>query len=286
MSVASNRGLDLTMKTGRLVATALVALVATLASHHAGASPPNPQSAAQRQQAAKPAAARPAPQAQATRPANQAQAKRQAGRPVAAQPQRVSTNQAMRPAMRRGAAQAQRLAMSYPGGISCVPYVRQATGMAIRGNGGDWWHNAAGLYARGHRPEPGAVMAFARTGQMGAGHVAVVQDVISNREVLIHHANWGGPGIRRGSIMWDVSVVDVSLNNDWSAVRVQVGRDQESLGRIYPIQGFIYDRPDNGYMRSAATPRPGGPLLANAHSLSPGEVRRFEEVALAPARSR
>jgi hypothetical protein len=176
--------------------------------------------------------------------------------------------------------------MSNPGGISCVPYVRQATGMAIRGNGGDWWHNAAGLYARGHRPEAGAIMAFSRTSQMQAGHVAVVQEVISAREVLIHHANWGGPGIRRGSIMSDVSVVDVSLNNDWSSVRVQVGRDQENLGRIYPIQGFIYDRPDNGYVRTAATPRPGGPLLSNARSLRPDDVRAFEEVAQAPARSR
>jgi CHAP domain len=174
--------------------------------------------------------------------------------------------------------------MSNPGGISCVPYVRQATGMAIRGNGGDWWHNAAGLYARGHAPERGAVMAFARTGQMRSGHVAVVQEVISSREVLIHHANWGGPGIRRGSIMADVSVVDVSLHNDWSSVRVQVGRDRESLGRIYPIQGFIYDRPDNGYMRTAASPRPGGAVLANAHSLRPGDVRGFEEVAQAQPR--
>jgi hypothetical protein len=158
--------------------------------------------------------------------------------------------------------------------------------MAIRGNGGDWWHNAAGLYARGHAPEAGAVMAFSRTGQMQSGHVAVVQEVLSSREVLIHHANWGGPGIRRGSIMSDVSVVDVSLRNDWSSVRVQVGRDQESLGRIYPVQGFIYDRPDNGYIRSASTPRPGGPLLANARSLRAEDVRGFEELAQAPVRSR
>jgi hypothetical protein len=176
--------------------------------------------------------------------------------------------------------------MSNPGGISCVPYVRQATGMAIRGNGGDWWHNAAGLYARGHRPEPGAVMAFSRTGQMQSGHVAVVQEVLSAREILIHHANWGGPGIRRGSIMWDVSVVDVSLHNDWSAVRVQVGRDSESLGRIYPVQGFIYDRPDNGQLRMAGSPRPGGALLANAHALRPSDIRGFEEIAQAPGRIR
>lgn len=249
------------MRTSRFVATAFIALGVALASGQASASQANPQPSAQRQQASKPAQPRPAAQAQPAR-ANQAQGPRQ------------------------HATQAQRIAHSNPGGISCVPYVRQATGMAIRGNGGDWWHNAAGLYARGHAPEPGAIMAFSRTGQMRSGHVAVVQEVISAREVLIHHANWGGPGIRRGSIMSDVSVVDVSLNNDWSSVRVQVGRDQDSLGRIYPIQGFIYDRPDNGYVRTAATPRPGGSVLANARSLRPDDVRGFEEVAQAPARSR
>jgi surface antigen len=206
---------------------------------------------------------------------------------AAPQAQAARTNQ-QRPAATqvRQVSQSQRVAQSYPVGISCVPYVRQATGMAIRGNGGDWWHNAAGLYARGHAPEAGAILAFSRTGQMRSGHVAVVQEVISAREILIHHANWAGPGIRPGSIMQDVSVIDVSLHNDWSAVRVQVGRDQESLGRIYPIQGFIYDRHDDGYMRTAGTPRPGGPVLSNARSLRPEDVRGFEEVAQAPARSR
>lgn len=253
------------MKTIRLIASACIALGVACASYQAEASPANPQNkpnaSAQRQPAAKPVQAR-----------------------SNAQAQPVRVNQIVE-GPRRSAEQARRSALSVPaGGISCVPYVRQATGMAIRGNGGDWWHNAAGLYARGHAPEPGAVMAFARTGQMHAGHVAVVQEVISAREVLIHHANWGGPGIRRGSIMADVSVIDVSLNNDWSSVRVQVGRDRENMGRIYPIQGFIYDRPDNGYVRTAATPRPGGPVLANARSLRPDEVRSFEEVAQAPAR--
>lgn len=252
------------MKASRLVATVFLALGVAATSGQASASQANPQPGAQRQQASKPAQSRPAQ-----------------ARPAQSRPAQSKAAQSPRPVT-----QAQRIALSNPGGISCVPYVRQATGMAIRGNGGDWWHNAAGLYARGHAPEAGAIMAFARTGQMRSGHVAVVQEVISAREVLIHHANWAGPGIRRGSIMQDVSVIDVSLNNDWSSVRVQVGRDQESLGRIYPIQGFIYDRPDNGYIRTAATPRPGGPVLANARSLRPDDVRGFEEIAQAPARSR
>lgn len=265
------------MRTSNLVATAFVAFGFVLASNHASASQANPQPTAQRQQAAKAASARPAAKAQPARP--NAQSANSRVRPVRA-------NQTVQ-GPRRSSAQVHRFAFSAPpGGISCVPYARQATGMAIRGNGGEWWHNAAGLYARGHRPEPGAIMAFSPSGRMQLGHVAVVQEVLSPRRILIHHANWGGPGISRGSIMSDVSVVDVSLHNDWSSVRVQVGRDQGSLGSIYPIQGFIYDRPDNGYIRTASAPRPGGPVLVNALSLRPSDVRGFEELAQAPARNR
>ena len=270
------------MRASKLVATALVAFGVVLTSSQVSASQALHQSAAQRQQAAKPATARPAAQAQPTRA--KAKSANAQVRSVRANP--VRANQTVQ-GPRRSTAQVHRVAFSAPpGGISCVPYARQATGIAIRGNGGEWWHNAAGLYARGHRPEPGAIMAFSPTGKMQLGHVAVVQEVLSPRKVLIHHANWGGPGISRGSIMSDVTVVDVSLHNDWSSVRVQVGWDQGSLGSIYPIQGFIYDRPDNGYIRTASAPRPGGPVLVNAHALRPSDVRAFEEIAQAPARNR
>jgi surface antigen len=149
--------------------------------------------------------------------------------------------------------------------ISCVPYVRSVTGMDISGNAHLWWANAAGAYARGQRPERGAVLSFRSSGGMRMGHVAVVSKVVSAREVLIDHANWEGPGIRKGTIMRGVSVVDVSDRNDWSAVRVQVGRDDDSYGRVYPVNGFIYNRPDNGRMMTASN---GG---------------GFEELAEAPA---
>lgn len=155
------------------------------------------------------------------------------------------------------------------GGISCVPYARAVTGMAITGNGGDWWNNAAGLYDRGQRPEPGSVMAFRSSGGMSRGHVAVVRRVLGPREVLIDHANWAGPGIRRGTVMHDVAVVDVSERNDWTAVKVQVGHDGGLFGRTYPTYGFIHNRPDTG----AGTAFAGLPLYRSA---------RFEQVAEAP----
>lgn len=141
------------------------------------------------------------------------------------------------------------------GGLSCVPYVRMVTGMAVSGNGGQWWHNAAGLYDRGRRPEPGAVMVFRASGGMSRGHVAVVRDLVGPRQLRIDHANWAGPGIRRGTVMRNVAVIDVSDANDWSEVRVQVGHDPGTFGRTYPLHGFLYNRP--GAMQTAARPAAG-----------------------------
>ncbi|MDB5373860.1 MAG: amidase [Belnapia sp.] len=157
------------------------------------------------------------------------------------------------------------------GGISCVPYARAVTGMQVSGNGGDWWGNAAGLYDRGQRPEAGAVMAFRANQGMSRGHVAVVRQVLNRREVLIDHANWGGPGIRRGSVMQNVTVVDVSDRNDWSAVKVQSGYNAEAFGRTYPTYGFIYNRPDDA--ANTGTAYAGLPLRRSA---------RYEQVADAP----
>jgi surface antigen len=232
--------------------------------------------------AARPAAA-PAPAAarrEAARPADRtARASAQRGQNPSV---RVAANGRAAPAARNGRRAYARGGFSggYSAGISCVPYARQATGMSISGNGRDWWYNAAGLYARSNRPEVGSVMAFPGSGGMRAGHVAVVERVISPREVHIHHANWGGPGIRRGSIMRGVSVIDASPNNDWTQVRVQVGHSAENYGRAYPVYGFIHNRPDTtgGTMMAG-----GGPLRMNAaQAASLG----FEEVAQAPARRR
>jgi len=152
------------------------------------------------------------------------------------------------------------------GGLSCVPYVRLVTGMAVSGNAANWWHNADGAYARGHRPLPGSVMVFRATGSMRLGHVAVVERVIGPREIRIHHSNWGGPGIRRGTVMRNVSVIDASDDNDWSVVRVQVGHSAENYGRSYPIYGFILNRPEGGRIRHAGV----------------GDGSGLEEVAEAP----
>lgn len=141
------------------------------------------------------------------------------------------------------------------GGLQCVPFARNASGIALSGNAWQWWENADGLYARGNAPEDGAILSFRSNGSMRLGHVAVVSRVINARQIEIDHANWAGPGGRKGAVTRGASVVDVSENNDWTAVRVELGAS-ERFGSIYPTNGFIYDRPDRGGVTQVAAARP------------------------------
>jgi hypothetical protein len=159
-------------------------------------------------------------------------------------------------------------------GISCVPYARSASGITLAGNAWQWWDHAIGAYARGRVPEPGSVLTFRANGRMRLGHVAVVTTVIGNREIKIDQANWAGGGIAH-----NVPVVDVSENNDWTAVRVGLGRG-DSFGSTYPTYGFIYDRPDTGIMLTAlATPAAEPALNPPGRVLRPATVRTTTAVA-------
>ena len=124
--------------------------------------------------------------------------------------------------------------------IQCVAFAKADAGILISGNARDWWGRAAGIYDRGSRPEPGSVLSFRSTGRMPLGHVAVVSGIEDSRTIVIDQSHWGSRGITR-----DIEVKDVSQNNDWSAVRVQLGHGA-AFGSIYPTHGFIYPRPDRG----------------------------------------
>jgi hypothetical protein len=169
-------------------------------------------------------------------------------------------------------------------GISCVPFARLASGIAVGGNAWQWWDNAAGQYARGNRPEVGSVLAFRSNTNMRLGHVAVVSKVINAREVAIDHANWPSTAMR-GGVARNIAVVDVSEANDWSAVRVELGRSG-SFGAVYPTYGFIYDRPDNGVIVASVQPPAPQPELnpvpRDLRPVAERPWRSFEEVAEAP----
>lgn len=126
------------------------------------------------------------------------------------------------------------------GTLQCVPFARAVSGIALFGRAASWWAQAAGRYARGHVPRVGAVLAFASSRAMPAGHVAMVSRVISAREVLLTHANWS----YRGGIERNVRAIDVSAAGDWSEVRVWHGPTHDLGIRINPVQGFIY--PEGG----------------------------------------
>jgi hypothetical protein len=120
--------------------------------------------------------------------------------------------------------------------LQCVPYARAESGIAIHGNAGTWWGQAAGHYRRGAEPQIGAVLAFQPSRAMPIGHVAVVAAVVDSRHILLNHANWSGPGrIERAALAEDASAA-----GDWSEVRVWYA-PQHSLGlRANPTFGFIY----------------------------------------------
>ena len=123
--------------------------------------------------------------------------------------------------------------------VWCVPFARNASGVQIRGNANTWWAKANGLYERGTKPAVGAVMAFKGTRRNPMGHVAVVSEVVTPREIKVDHANW-----KRNKISLAMTVKDVSPRNDWSDVRLE--SQAGSFGSVYPINGFIYPNTKKG----------------------------------------
>ena len=122
----------------------------------------------------------------------------------------------------------------------CVPFARAASGIQIYGDAWTWWDKAAGHYQRGDTPRTGAVIVFARTARLPLGHVAVISRVVEDRVVMVTHANWSRQNGERGHAERDVTLTDVSPDNDWSEVKVWY-RDMDGLGStVYPTYGFVY----------------------------------------------
>ena len=118
----------------------------------------------------------------------------------------------------------------------CATYAREVSQVDIRGNAWTWWNQAEGRYARGNTPQVGAVMSFKKTRRNPFGHVAMVSGVVSDREVLLTHANWSRPG----GIERNVRAIDVSAAGDWSEVKVWYAPVGGLGGSVYPVNGFIY----------------------------------------------
>jgi len=119
--------------------------------------------------------------------------------------------------------------------IQCARYARIAGPVKIRGDAWTWWNKAVGTYARTRKPRAGSVMVFSKTRRNRFGHVAVVSDVIDDRQVLVYHANW----LNSGRVYKDQLVIDVSEAGDWSKVRVWHPRLDRMGKHHFPVEGFI-----------------------------------------------
>ena len=115
-----------------------------------------------------------------------------------------------------------------------MPFARALTGLALAGNGADWWAAANGRYARSPVPQTGSVLVFRRAQRLPDGHVSVVSRVLDSRRIHVIQANWVP-----GQLDLDQLVVDVSERNDWSAVRVWYPPANQLGSHVYATFGFI-----------------------------------------------
>ena len=113
-------------------------------------------------------------------------------------------------------------------------YARATSGIDIRGDAWSWWDLAAGRYLRGQVPEVGAVLVLAQTERLHLGHLAVVRQVVDERDILVDHSNWVP-----GRVITGMAVRDVSPGNDWTELRF-FNPQYGVYGAIYPADGFIY----------------------------------------------
>jgi hypothetical protein len=146
-----------------------------------------------------------------------------------------------------------------------VPYARRVSGIELRGNADTWWHEADGRYERGQTPEAGAVLSFRSNPHMVLGHVAVVTQTVSARQILITQANWPMPGQRYGNVSKAVSVIDVSPDNDWTQVRVALG-DSGRYGSVYSTNGFIYGQSEADSLMADESATKTAPALQETSS--------------------
>lgn len=144
----------------------------------------------------------------------------------------------------------------------CVPFAREASGIQIYGDAWTWWDQAKGKYRRGHEPKVGAVIVFAKTARLPLGHVGVISRIVDSRVAMITQANWSKIDGERGHAEQDVTLFDVSRDNDWSEVRVWY-RGMDGLGSsTYPIYGFIYGTPANDAPDSVRQAHPAAQLTS------------------------
>lgn len=141
----------------------------------------------------------------------------------------------------------------------CVTFARMFSGIQIFGDAHTWWRQAQERFSTGQRPQMGSVLSFSSSGRMRLGHVAVVSEILTDRVIRVTHANWGGS---RGKVEENVTVVDVSDDNDWTEVKVWYNPIHDLGTTVYPTNGFIY---------ASAPQQPAAPILMASAPTSAGQ---------------
>ena len=136
-------------------------------------------------------------------------------------------------------------------GITCAPFARELSGVALYGEADTWWRAADGRYDRTEQPEVGAVLVFRRSERLPSGHVAVVSRLLAPRQLLVIQANWV-----HDQLTEDQLVVDVSPRNDWTELRVWWPPTGTLGTHLYAAYGFIVPPAPAGHdqLRRAALP--------------------------------
>jgi surface antigen len=119
-------------------------------------------------------------------------------------------------------------------GLTCAPFARELSGVALYGDAAEWWDAAAGRYRRSGVPELGSVLVLKREQRLPSGHVSVVSRVLGDRRIEVIQANWVPD-----ELDVDQLVVDVSEENDWSVVRVWWPPVGQLGAHEYAAYGFI-----------------------------------------------
>ena len=153
---------------------------------------------------------------------------------VAAPETRLSLNVLPMPRLPAPRVRAAATVEKAPKKLFCVEFARNLSGLAIFGDAKYWWARAKNLYARAPHPVEEAVMVFSGSAKLKKGHVAVVSEIVSPREIRVEQANW----MNKGEIDHGTPVLDVSARNDWSRVRVWDVPSQQ-FGSVYAVSGFI-----------------------------------------------
>ena len=159
---------------------------------------------------------------------------------------------------------------SHHPGLTCAPFARELSGIALYGEAASWWDGAGSQYKRGSKPVVGSVLVFRRSARLASGHVAVVSRILTPRQIQVFQANWVPNELDR-----DQLVVDVSAGNDWSEVRVWYPPVNQLGVHEYAAYGFVLPPRPASYDELAQAMQPAALYAVSSRGRQPPRARTF-----------